>query len=228
MVAPADFGVELVGVPAGADIELDIRLEAVMEGVLVSGTVRAPLTGECARCLDPVTSSIEVGFQELFCYLAARVAGDSEATEEDHYLDGDLLDLEPVCRTRCYSRCRSRRSVRATVPASALSAVGGSPTSVRSTAMASAPTHVGRRWGCWTQPTLRPGPAGVTQTINRRADVAVPKRKMSRSNTRARRARWKSSAPVLMDCPQCHEQKLPHTACPTCGTYNGRQVATPA
>jgi uncharacterized protein len=98
VVAPADFGVELVGVPAGADIELDIRLEAVMEGVLVSGTVRAPLTGECARCLDPVTSSIEVGFQELFCYLAARVAGDSEATEEDHYLDGDLLDLEPLCR----------------------------------------------------------------------------------------------------------------------------------
>ena len=97
-VAPADFGVELVGVPAGADIELDIRLEAVMEGVLVSGTVRAPLTGECARCLDPVTSSIEVGFQELFCYLAVRQAGDSEATEEDHYLDGDLLDLEPVCR----------------------------------------------------------------------------------------------------------------------------------
>jgi len=97
-MAPADFGVELVGVPPGADLELDIRLEAVMEGVLVSGTVRAPLTGECARCLDPVTSSIEVGFQELFCYLAAREAGDSEATEEDHCLDGDLLDLEPVCR----------------------------------------------------------------------------------------------------------------------------------
>ncbi len=97
-MAPADFGVELVGVPAGADLELDLLLEAVMEGVLASGTVRAPLTGECARCLDPVTSSIEVGFQELFCYLAARHAGDSEATAEDHYLDGDLLDLEPVCR----------------------------------------------------------------------------------------------------------------------------------
>ncbi len=97
-MAPADFGVELVGVPAGADLELDILLEAVMEGVLVSGTVRAPLNGECARCLDPVTSSIEVRFQELFYYLAVHFAGDSEATEEDHYLEGDLLDLEPVCR----------------------------------------------------------------------------------------------------------------------------------
>jgi uncharacterized protein len=98
VVAPAGFGVELVGVPSGADIELDIRLEAVMEGVLASGAVRAPLTGECARCLDPVISSVEVGFQELFCYPAVRDIGDSEATEEDHYLDGDLLDLEPVCR----------------------------------------------------------------------------------------------------------------------------------
>ncbi len=58
--------------------------------------------------------------------------------------------------------------------------------------------------------------------------MAVPKRKMSRSNTRARRARWKTAAPALMECPQCHEQKLQHTACPTCGTYNRRQVVTPA
>ncbi|MGE5288746.1 MAG: YceD family protein [Micromonosporaceae bacterium] len=95
--APAGFGVELVGVREGADVELDIRLEAVMEGVLVTGTARAPLTGECARCLDPLTSGIEVEFQELFCYLAVRER-DGEVTEEDHYLDGDLLDLEPVCR----------------------------------------------------------------------------------------------------------------------------------
>src|SRR6266571_1402751 len=61
--APADLGVEMVGITQGADIELDFRLEAVMEGVLVSGTARAPLSGECARCLDPLTSSIEVDFQ---------------------------------------------------------------------------------------------------------------------------------------------------------------------
>jgi DUF177 domain-containing protein len=97
VAAPAGFGVELVGVNEGADVELDIRLEAVMEGVLVSGTARAPLTGECARCLDPLTSMIEVEFQELFSYLAVH-AGDGEVTEEDHHLDGDLLDLEPVCR----------------------------------------------------------------------------------------------------------------------------------
>jgi large subunit ribosomal protein L32 len=54
--------------------------------------------------------------------------------------------------------------------------------------------------------------------------VAVPKRKMSRSNTRSRRANWKAAKVTLTTCPQCREPKLPHVACPTCGTYNKRQV----
>lgn len=52
--------------------------------------------------------------------------------------------------------------------------------------------------------------------------MAVPKRKTSRSNTRSRRAQWKTSAATLTACPQCREPKLPHVACPSCGTYQGR------
>ncbi|MFI7605547.1 50S ribosomal protein L32 [Micromonospora sp. NPDC049366] len=54
--------------------------------------------------------------------------------------------------------------------------------------------------------------------------MAVPKRKMSRSNTRSRRANWKASAVATVACPQCKSPKLPHAACSVCGTYNGRQV----
>ncbi|HZE34600.1 MAG TPA: 50S ribosomal protein L32 [Actinoallomurus sp.] len=54
--------------------------------------------------------------------------------------------------------------------------------------------------------------------------MAVPKRKKSRSNTRHRRSQWKTQAATLVRCPQCRDQKLPHTACATCGTYNRRQV----
>jgi uncharacterized protein len=94
--APADLGVEMVGVPEGTDVELDLRLEAVMEGVLVSGTARSPLSGECARCLDPLTSSIEVEFQELYVYSDTR-SGES-AEDDERRLEGDLIDLEPVVR----------------------------------------------------------------------------------------------------------------------------------
>jgi len=54
--------------------------------------------------------------------------------------------------------------------------------------------------------------------------VAVPKRKTSRSNTRHRRSQWKATAPALSTCDRCKQPKLQHVACPTCGTYNKRQV----
>ncbi|MCH8612929.1 50S ribosomal protein L32 [Arsenicicoccus dermatophilus] len=55
--------------------------------------------------------------------------------------------------------------------------------------------------------------------------MAVPKRKMSRSNTRSRRANWRTTATPLTTCPQCRSMKQPHVACPSCGTYNGRHYA---
>lgn len=56
--------------------------------------------------------------------------------------------------------------------------------------------------------------------------MAVPKRKMSRSNTRSRRSQWKTSAPTLVTCANaaCRAQHLPHTACPSCGQYGPRQA----
>ena len=54
--------------------------------------------------------------------------------------------------------------------------------------------------------------------------MAVPKRKTSRANTRHRRSQWKAARQTLTTCDRCREPKLPHVACPTCGTYNKRQV----
>ncbi|MDR2722298.1 MAG: 50S ribosomal protein L32 [Cellulomonadaceae bacterium] len=55
--------------------------------------------------------------------------------------------------------------------------------------------------------------------------MAVPKRKMSRSNTRSRRSQWKTTAAVTSTCPNCKGPKLSHAACPTCGAYKGRMYA---
>ena len=91
--APGDFAIDVVGVPAGAPVDLDLRLEAVMDGVLVSGLVTAPVAGECGRCLEPVTDEVEVDVQELFVYEP------TEADDEDvSLLHGDLIDIEQVVR----------------------------------------------------------------------------------------------------------------------------------
>lgn len=91
--APKDLGIDVFGVPEGSDLELALRLEAVMEGVLVSGTAWAEASGECVRCLDPLERELEVEFQELYAY-----PGSVEGDEEVHRLEGDLLDLEPAVR----------------------------------------------------------------------------------------------------------------------------------
>ena len=55
--------------------------------------------------------------------------------------------------------------------------------------------------------------------------MAVPKRKMSRSNTRHRRSQWKAAPIALSTCPQCQAVRTPHQACPSCGDYRGRHYA---
>ena len=66
--SPMRIGVELMAIEEGAPLDLDLRLESVSEGVLVTGTVSAPTTGECARCLTPITGDVEIDLTELFAY----------------------------------------------------------------------------------------------------------------------------------------------------------------
>ena len=100
--APADLGIEVLRVPVGSPVEFDLRLEAVMEGVLVTGTATVELAGECARCLEPIDDDVTIDLQELFVYddqrTAARDHGDDELEDETGRLEDDLLDLEPLLR----------------------------------------------------------------------------------------------------------------------------------
>jgi uncharacterized protein len=95
--APADLGIEVLRVREGEPVEIDLRLEAVLEGVLVTGSAGADLSGECARCLEPISDAIEVTFQELFVYDDDQDLS-SDEDDEVSKLEGDLLDLEPLLR----------------------------------------------------------------------------------------------------------------------------------
>jgi uncharacterized protein len=95
--APAGLGLDIIAVPDGAPLDLDVRLESVTEGVLVTGTVTGPVRGECGRCLGPVHDELAVDLVELFAYPDSTT---DETTEQDEVrrLGGDYLDLEPAVR----------------------------------------------------------------------------------------------------------------------------------
>jgi uncharacterized metal-binding protein YceD (DUF177 family) len=95
--APEGWRVELIGVPAGAEVALRLRLESVMEGVLVSGELDVPVEGSCARCLEPIEDTLNLDVQELFAYEGSTT---EETSEEDEVrrVEGDYLDLEPLAR----------------------------------------------------------------------------------------------------------------------------------
>jgi uncharacterized protein len=114
--APADLGIEVLGVPEGSPVTFDLRLEAVVEGVLVTGQAHARLVGECVRCLDRIEPDIDAELVELFVYDDSeshghgghrdkdrdkdRRAATDEAPEdgETSRMHGDLIDLEPLLR----------------------------------------------------------------------------------------------------------------------------------
>ncbi|GHC93584.1 hypothetical protein GCM10007079_43160 [Nocardiopsis terrae] len=103
VTVPEAFETAMASVPKGQEIELDLRLEAVMEGVLVTGTAHGRLNAECSRCLDPLSEELEADFQELYRYAADEEESggsdeDAGDEDEDYYLEGDLLDLGPVIR----------------------------------------------------------------------------------------------------------------------------------
>ena len=52
----------------------------------------------------------------------------------------------------------------------------------------------------------------------------LPKRKLSKGRSARRRSHLALKPTQMVSCPQCHSPKLPHHACPVCGTYNGREV----
>jgi uncharacterized protein len=116
--SPSRIGVELVAIEPGAPMELDLRVESVSEGVLVTGTVTAPTVGECARCLTPLQGRIEVALTELFAYPDSTTEATTEEGEVGHVVD-NTIDLEqpiidavglelpfsPVCQPDCPGLC---------------------------------------------------------------------------------------------------------------------------
>ncbi|MFD4957277.1 YceD family protein [Microbacterium sp. NPDC058389] len=88
--APDKWGEGLVAVPEGETVAVDVRLESVHEGILVSGDIDTEYAGVCGRCLTDIAQGLQVEFQELFAY-----PGEDEA---DFEVQDDHVDLETLVR----------------------------------------------------------------------------------------------------------------------------------
>jgi uncharacterized protein len=116
--SPARIGLDLMAIPPDTAVELDLRVESVSEGVLVTGAVSAPTAGECARCLQPLTGDIEVELTELFAYPDSATDATTDDDEIGRVVD-DAVDLEqaivdavglalplsPLCDPDCPGLC---------------------------------------------------------------------------------------------------------------------------
>jgi uncharacterized protein len=104
---PDAMGAGLIGVRQGAELHIDVELEGLHEGVLVSGHASADATGECSRCLIDISEPIEVDFAELFAYDASEdfdfFVRDDHVDTEQVVRDAVVLSLpfQPVCRPDC-------------------------------------------------------------------------------------------------------------------------------
>ena len=120
--SPSRIGVELAAIDEGAPLDIDMRVESVSEGALVTGTVSAPTTGECARCLTPITGDVEIDLTELFAYPDSATEATTEPDEVGHVGSSgqpNTIDLEqpivdavglalpfsPVCGPDCEGLC---------------------------------------------------------------------------------------------------------------------------
>ncbi|WP_081291073.1 YceD family protein [Mycobacterium asiaticum] len=116
--SPTRIGVELIAIPKGESLDLDLRVESVSEGVLVTGAVAAATAGECSRCLSPIQGRVQVELTELFAYPDSATEATTEEDEVGHVVD-QMVDLEqpiidavglelpfsPVCSPDCPGLC---------------------------------------------------------------------------------------------------------------------------
>ncbi|CAB4330978.1 unannotated protein [freshwater metagenome] len=130
ITVPEPVGIDVIAVLAGEDVHLELRLESVTEGVLVSADLSAIADGECMRCLEPIELDIDRRIQELYRYepqkahtkaerKRARQEADDLDDDDDLMMEGDIINLEipirdaivldlpinPLCAPDCPGLC---------------------------------------------------------------------------------------------------------------------------
>jgi uncharacterized protein len=81
----------LAEVPPESPVRVDILLESLVEGILVSGPLSGTVDYRCARCLRNFSDRFHIEVTELF-------ASDASEDDDEYPLNDGVIDLEPMVR----------------------------------------------------------------------------------------------------------------------------------
>jgi len=132
--APSGIGDEIVGVDEGADVSVTGSFDSIVDGLVLTARINAPVHAECTRCLKPIKRDWTVNVTSFFPYEDAStnsngksrddegniIAGEDESEDTYPLLGGgawaDLeallrdtlveeLPLQPLCKPDCKGLC---------------------------------------------------------------------------------------------------------------------------
>ena len=128
--APSGIGDEVIGVKEGADVHVSGSFDSIVDGLIFTARISAPVHAECTRCLKPIVKDWTTSVTTFFPYENKReatsagevdiVAGEEESEDAYPLLDNgafadieallrdtlvEELELQPLCREDCRGLC---------------------------------------------------------------------------------------------------------------------------
>ncbi len=111
---PEGWDMEVLSLPAGTVIPLQVAITSIDEGVLVEVEGSTTLVGQCVRCLEPAVVPVEISAADVYLEAPSKGKrrargrdGDIEVTgdefDEELAIDQDTVDLEPLLRDELFS-----------------------------------------------------------------------------------------------------------------------------
>lgn len=84
--SPDEINLDIDGTSLSGDVRYSGETERVNEKAHVRGTINAVVNVDCTRCLEPVTSKLEISFEDVF------VDSEEDEAEVEIVLEAEELD----------------------------------------------------------------------------------------------------------------------------------------
>lgn len=90
--APSGIGDDVIGVDEGADVHVTGSFDSIVDGLILTASINAPVHAECTRCLKPLQRDWSVDITTFFPYdSSASSAKNGKDSADDHHGKVDII-----------------------------------------------------------------------------------------------------------------------------------------